>query len=167
MKDLRQPLMDPEDWPSPGGRVLGSINRIGTDLILGACASLLWSTGCVHRLGIVSLIWAVDILVEAWEMGPGKYTLQSRFAWSLDVVHSLRYLYMGWMVVVLAWPSVVSKSSAWAQIVLLVGGICYTLGVPFLLCTRPVFHQAISQCLFMLGTGCVYVVNVHLAVGTQ
>merc|ERR1740122_818962 len=76
-------------------------------MILGACASLLWSTGRVHRLGIVSLIGAVGILVEAWEMGPGKYTLQSRFAWSLDVVHSLRYLYMGWMV---SWAFTLARS---------------------------------------------------------
>jgi len=155
-------------WDWRRERLLGSIDRIGIDMmILGACASLLLSTGCVRVLTFIALLGAAGLLVEAWEIGPGKHALQSRFAWSLDVAHTLRYLYMGWMVFVLAWPSVVQNSAAWAPRVLLVGGFFYTVGVPFVLCTWLEFHQAIWHCLVMLGTGCVYVVNVHLAVNAH
>lgn len=96
------------------------------------------------------------MLAAVWMVAAAGITIKLRFPRRYDKLLILLYLAQGWMAVFALGP-IVSSLPAHALIMLLAGGVLYTLGVPFHLMEWLRFHNVIWHLFVLAGAACQFV----------
>jgi hemolysin III len=91
--------------------------------------------------GVIRGLAAAGIALKFW------------FAGRFRVTSTVIYLAMGWMVVLAVKPMLAAVGVGGLGL-LLVGGLCYTLGAGFYLWKRLPYHHAIWHLFVLGGSGC-------------
>jgi len=97
-----------------------------------------------------------SLLAAVWAIAFVGVAIKLRFPRRLDKLSILLYLAQGW-IESLALEPVTASLSSQALWLLLVGGIVYTLGVPFHLMEWMRFHNAIWHLFVLGGAACQFV----------
>ncbi len=94
--------------------------------------------------GLFSAIWTLAILGSVLELG-----LLQRIAGRKLAV--LLYVSMGWVAMV-AFKPLSAHLETGGMVLLIAGGLTYTLGVPFYLCRRMPFHHSVWHGFVLAGS---------------
>jgi hemolysin III len=95
------------------------------------------------------------MLAAVWVIAAVGVALKLRFPRRFDKLSVLLYLSQGW-IVLLALDSIVASLPERAFVMLLAGGVVYTLGVVFHLLERLRFHNVIWHIFVLGGAACQY-----------
>jgi hemolysin III len=87
-------------------------------------------------------VWSMAVLGSAFELGPLR-----RYR-KLSV---LLYIGMGWVGMV-AFKPLMAHLQAGGMVLLLAGGLAYTLGVPFYLWRKLPYHHSVWHCFVLAGS---------------
>ncbi len=98
---------------------------------------------------ILSGFWSSFLLIAIWSMAGLGIIFKIFFKHRWNVLSTIFYLLMGWLVVFAMGPLTEALSTNGIYL-LIAGGLSYTLGSFIYLLERPVFHHAIWH-LFVLG----------------
>lgn len=119
--------------------------------LMDHCAIYLLIAGTYTPFLLVNLRgptgWTLFAII--WSLALGGIFLKLRWPARFSALRVTVYLLMGWLIV-FASPLLVEQLSETGLILLVAGGITYTLGVIFFLMTRLRYHHAIWH-LFVLG----------------
>lgn len=88
-----------------------------------------------------------------WGLAVAGIALKFWFAGRFKVISTIIYLAMGWLVVLVFEP-MLAAVGAGGLVLLLGGGLCYTLGAGFYLWKRLPYHHAIWHLCVLGGSGC-------------
>ena len=103
------------------------------------------------------------MLLAVWIIAVAGIVLKLCFPRRFEKFSVLLYLFQGW-IVLLALNSIIASLPGRAFVMLLAGGIIYTLGVGFHLMERLRFHNVIWHIFVLAGAACQYIA-VALIVG--
>ncbi len=95
------------------------------------------------------------LLAAVWIIAAVGIAIKLLYPRRLDKLSVLLYLAQGWLVL-FALDPIVSSLSYRALMLLLAGGVVYTLGVPFHLMEWMRFHNAIWHCFVLGGAACQF-----------
>ena len=96
------------------------------------------------------------LLAAVWAIAIAGVALKLRFPRRFDKFSVLLYLFQGWLVV-LALDSVTAALPDRALVLLVAGGVVYTLGVGFHLLERLRFHNVIWHIFVLGGAACQFI----------
>jgi hemolysin III len=96
------------------------------------------------------------MLAAVWAVAAIGIAIKLRYPRRLEKLSILIYLAQGWLVL-FALDPIASALSHEALVLLLAGGIVYTLGVPFHLMEWMRFHNVIWHCFVLAGAACQFV----------
>jgi hemolysin III len=96
---------------------------------------------------LFSLVWGLSVFGILW-----KLVHVERF----QIVSTLVYLAMGWVVLIAIKP-VMSSVPSWGIVWLVAGGLFYTVGVVFFALNRLRYNHAIWHVFVMAGSICHYI----------
>ncbi|MDI4661396.1 MULTISPECIES: hemolysin III family protein [Cobetia] len=132
--------------------------------LLDHCAIYLLIAGTYTPFLLVNLRgptgWTLFAII--WSLALGGIFLKLRWPERFSALRVSVYLLMGWLIV-FASPMLVEKLSETGLVLLVAGGITYTLGVIFFLMTRLRYHHAIWH-LFVLGGSTCHFFAIYTAV---
>ena len=94
--------------------------------------------------GVIWAIALVGVVVKFWHAG--------RF----DFISTMAYIAMGWLVLIAAKPLVAALPPGGLYL-LIIGGLCYTLGTIFYLWPKLPFHHAVWHLWVLGGSVCHWV----------
>ena len=100
--------------------------------------------------------WSWALFVTIWALAAGGVVFKLFYTGRFNLVSTLLYIAMGWLVVVAAGPmraSLPGSTIAW----LIGGGLAYTAGTVFYLNTRLRFAHAIWHLFVLAGSVCHFV----------
>jgi hemolysin III len=97
--------------------------------------------------------WGWSLFGVIWGLAAAGIALKFWFAGRFRVTSTVIYLAMGWMVVLAVKPMLAAVGVGGLGL-LLVGGLCYTLGAGFYLWKRLPYHHAIWHLFVLGGSGC-------------
>lgn len=95
---------------------------------------------------LLSIIWAIAI---------GGIVFKSIFANRFNVISTIGYLAMGWMIVFAIGP-LLSAMATWGVVLLIGGGVLYSTGTIFYLWEKLPFGHAIWHLFVMAGSACMF-----------
>ena len=98
--------------------------------------------------------WTIFGIV--WGFALAGITLKLFFTGRFDVLSTLMYIFMGWMIIFAAKP-LVEKLSSGGLKWLIAGGIAYTVGAAFYGIGKLKFNHAIFHLFVLLGSICHFV----------
>ena len=96
------------------------------------------------------------LLAAVWAIAAVGIAIKLRYPRRFDKLSLLLYLSQGW-IVLLALDSITAALSNRALTLLVAGGIVYTLGVPFHLMERLLFHNVIWHIFVLGGAACQFI----------
>jgi hemolysin III len=96
--------------------------------------------------------WGWSLFAVIWGLAIGGVVLESVSRGRLRRVQLLLYLVMGWGIVAAARPLAAQLATA-GLVLLIAGGLAYTLGVIFFVWRRP-FHHAVWHVFVLGGSVC-------------
>jgi len=96
------------------------------------------------------------MLLAVWAIAAAGVAMVLRFPRRFGKLSVLLYLFQGW-IVLLALNSIVASLPSQAFVMLLAGGIVYTLGVAFHLMERLRFHNVIWHIFVLGGAACQFI----------
>ncbi len=99
--------------------------------------------------------WGALLLVVVWGVALVGAPLKIFAPEKLEGWAHWLYLAQGWALVIAIWPMLDSLSAP-TLILLLIGGVLYSVGVIFHLAERMPFHNAIWHGLVLTASGCMY-----------
>lgn len=104
-------------------------------------------------LGPLRGTWGWSLFAVVWGLALAGIVLKFRFAGRFDVLSTLVYLVMGWLVLVAIKPlvAVLPAGGLW---LLVAGGLCYTVGTAFYLWQRLPFNHAVWHLWVVAGSVC-------------
>ena len=110
------------------------------------------------RRGLSFTVWGVAwVLGSVWIAALGGAVLRIFWPRGFRRLAVPFYLALGWAGLALFWPGAGEASLGLATVILCaVGGMLYTLGVPFLLAERLRFHNAIWHGFVLVATFVFY-----------
>ena len=95
-------------------------------------------------------------LAAVWAVAAAGVFLKLRFPRRFDKLSVLLYLFQGWMVLLALDPMIASLPNR-SLVLLLAGGIVYTIGVAFHLMERLRFHNVIWHVFVLGGAACQFI----------
>jgi len=97
--------------------------------------------------------WGWRLFGIVWGLAVIGITLKFWFAGRFQLVSTLVYIAMGWLVLLVLRPllAVLPREGFW---LLLAGGLCYTGGAVFYLWKRLPYHHAVWHLWVMAGSAC-------------
>ncbi len=95
--------------------------------------------------------WGWTILAVIWTLAVAGVLMQTHLIRRAKWVNALLYVLMGWLVVVAIKPLVVAVETG-GLVLLVAGGLAYTLGTAFYVWKRLKFHHAIWHGFVLLGS---------------
>lgn len=108
--------------------------------------------------------WGLGLLGVVWTGALGGAALKLWAPARIERVSVLLYLLLGWAGVA-AFDPLMRSLSAWDLLMLLAGGLIYSLGVLFHLAERLPYHYALWHLCVVTAAGCHYLVVLDLARG--
>lgn len=100
--------------------------------------------------------WGWSLLGIVWGLALVGATLKFWFAGRGNVVSTLLYLGMGWLMLV-AWKPLAAALPAGGLAWVIAGGACYSLGTIFYLWERLPYHHAVWHGWVLAGSACHWV----------
>lgn len=97
--------------------------------------------------------WGLGLLAFVWTVALAGVALKLFWPHRLDRLSVAAYLLLGWSIVVAAGPLVAALSPP-GLVLLLVGGLLYSLGVVFHLWSRLPYHNAIWHAFVLAAAAC-------------
>lgn len=97
--------------------------------------------------------WGWSLLGVVWGLALVGVALKFWYAGRFRIVSTLIYLGMGWLVLIALKPLVAALPAGGLRL-LIAGGLCYTLGVPFYLWKRLPYHHAVWHGFVLGGSAC-------------
>ncbi|MEO6873436.1 MAG: hemolysin III family protein [Opitutaceae bacterium] len=97
--------------------------------------------------------WGWSLFAIVWSLAVVGIALKFWFAGRFQIVSTLVYIAMGWLVLTVMRPllAVLPRDGFW---LLLAGGLCYTGGAAFYLWKRLPYHHAVWHLWVMAGSTC-------------
>ena len=101
--------------------------------------------------------WWLVFLGVMWAAALAGFFSKILFSHQVDSVSIRNYVLLGWMPIVAAIP-LIQLVSVDALLLMLIGGLCYTIGTAFLVCDhRAVYFHAIWHLFVIAGSTCHFV----------
>lgn len=97
--------------------------------------------------------WGWSLFGIVWVLAVAGVALKFWFAGRFNVVSTIVYLAMGWLVLVALKP-LIAALPAGGLALLLAGGACYSLGTIFYLWKRLPYHHAVWHLWVLAGSAC-------------
>lgn len=91
--------------------------------------------------------------VTVWFIGVGGVVFKSVLGHKYPKIGVATYAIMGWLAVFLIYP-IYQALSGTGFILLVAGGLCYTLGIPFYMAKRRHYSHALWHVLVFAGAAC-------------
>lgn len=122
--------------------------------ILDHAAIFLLIAGTYTPFALVTLkgAWGWTILAVIWGLAVGGVVLEAVSRGRKRRLQLLIYVVMGWGVVVAARP-LMRELASMGIVLLLLGGLAYTLGIIFFVWRRP-FHHVVWHAFVLVGSLC-------------
>lgn len=117
---------------------------------------LIAGTYTPFTLGPLRGSWGWALFGIVWGFAVVGVVLKLFFAGKADVLSTIAYLVMGWLVVIAIKPLVAALPSG-ALWLLVAGGLCYSLGTIFYLWKRLPFNHAVWHVWVLGGSVCHWV----------
>ncbi len=95
--------------------------------------------------------WGWSLFAVVWALTAAGIVFQVFFAGRFRLLHTLIYLGMGWLVVVAARP-LLGRVPLAGLVLLLCGGLAYSVGVIFYLVRRLPYHHALWHLFVLAGS---------------
>jgi hemolysin III len=114
---------------------------------------LIAGTYTPFTLGPLRGSWGWTLFGIVWGCAVVGVVLKLFFAGKADVLSTVAYLVMGWLVVIALKP-LVAALPAGALWLLVAGGLCYTLGTIFYLWDKLPFNHAVWHVWVLAGSAC-------------
>mgnify|MGYP001023508338 CR=1 FL=1 len=95
--------------------------------------------------------WGWTIFAVIWTLAVGGVLMQTRLIRRAKWVNALLYVLMGWLVIVAIKPLAAAVETG-GLVLLVAGGLAYTLGTAFYVWKRLKFHHAIWHGFVLLGS---------------
>lgn len=142
-------------WHWEAQRKLLALDHVGINAMI-ACsyAPFMLQCGCYRTLSFVWILALLGLIMEAWQLAQGEL-IMSRF---FRMAHVVRYLIMGWTVVVVL-PTALQYIQTVAFMVSLVGGLLYSGGIAVFLQQHMEFHLPLWHIFVFCASSCFYLVN--------
>lgn len=99
--------------------------------------------------------WGTGLLIYVWTVAAAGAVLKLVHPGRLEALSIATYLLLGWTILV-AVDRLTAAVSLPALILLLAGGILYSVGVLFYRWQQLTYHRAIWHAFVLLGAGCQY-----------
>jgi len=97
--------------------------------------------------------WALFGIV--WAIAIGGIVFKSIFADRFNVISTIGYLAMGWIILFIIGP-IFTTLATWGFVLLLTGGVLYSTGTIFYLWEKLPFNHAIWHLFVMAGSACMF-----------
>lgn len=97
--------------------------------------------------------WGWSLLGTVWGLGTVGAAMKIFMAHRLRYIGPLLYIALGWIVVI-AWKPLSAALAASGLLLLVAGGLAYTVGVFFFLCDRLPYNHAIWHLFVLTGSAC-------------
>lgn len=97
--------------------------------------------------------WGWSIFGAQWGLAVAGIVFKLFFVGRFEILSTLAYLGMGWMIVVAAYP-LVQNLPAWGLFWLVAGGLAYSLGTIFYLNEKKGYNHAIWHFFVITGSVC-------------
>lgn len=114
---------------------------------------LIAGTYTPFTLGPLRGSWGWTLFGIVWGCAVVGVVLKLFFAGKFDVVSTLAYLAMGWLVIIALKP-LIAALPAGALWLLVSGGLCYSLGTIFYLWEKLPFNHAVWHVWVLAGSAC-------------
>jgi hemolysin III len=100
--------------------------------------------------------WGWSLFGVVWGLAIAGIVLKFWFTGRYDLVSTLIYIGMGWLVVIAFKPLVAAlpRGGLWC---LIAGGLCYTVGTVFYALKRVPYHHAVWHLFVLAGSACHWV----------
>lgn len=146
------------------GLRIGKAKRVFRVVEHSAIYLLIAGTYTPFTLGVLRGPWGWTLLGAVWTFAAVGVALKACNKASHPVLSTSLYLLMGWLIVVAAEPLMAGLSTT-ALLLLVAGGLSYTIGVIFfVLDSRLLFGHLVWHIFVLAGTVCHYfAVLLHLA----
>ena len=121
--------------------------------VLDHCAIYLLIAGSYTPFTLVSLRgpWGWSLFGVVWGLALIGIVLQATPSWTWEWLRIALYVLMGWLVVVAAGPMIRALPLS-ALLLILFGGIAYTVGIVFYCWRSLPFHHAVWHGFVLLGS---------------
>lgn len=96
-------------------------------------------------------VWGFSLLVLIWTLAVAGSALELGLLRHRRWLAVMLYVMMGWVALVAIVP-LQAHLKVGGMALLLAGGVCYTLGVPFYLCRRMPYHHATWHVFVLAGS---------------
>mmetsp|Transcript_118318 Transcript_118318/g.339536 ORF Transcript_118318/g.339536 Transcript_118318/m.339536 type:complete len:310 (+) Transcript_118318:165-1094(+) len=151
-------------WDWVKAQQLLSLDHIGiSSMIMGSYAPMMFACDCPRTFFLVCSLGVIGWITEA-----ARHRLNcgnGSASWStLDKLHVVRYLVMGWALVPVL-PLVIRMLPTAALWLIAIGGILYTVGVGFFVHGDLEFHLPIWHSKVVLASACFYFANLLVLAG--
>ena len=134
----------------------GKAKRVFRVVEHSAIYLLIAGTYTPFTLGVLRGPWGWTLLGAVWTFAAVGVALKASNKASHPILSTSLYLLMGWLIVVAAEPLIAGLSSP-ALLLLIAGGLSYTVGVIFYaLDSRLPFGHLVWHAFVMIGTACHY-----------
>jgi hemolysin III len=117
---------------------------------------LIAGTYTPFTLGVLHGVWGWTLFGLVWSMAFAGIVLKALGGIRYNMVSTLVYVAMGWLVVIAA-NAVWTLVPKWGIFWLFAGGIAYTLGAVFFLAERIRFFHFVWHLFVIAGTACHFV----------
>jgi hemolysin III len=117
---------------------------------------LIAGTYTPFTLGPLRGNWGWTLFGIVWGCAVVGVVLKLFFAGKADVISTIAYLAMGWLVVIAIKP-LIAALPAGALWFLVAGGVCYSLGTIFYLWKRLPFNHAVWHLWVLAGSACHWI----------
>ncbi len=98
-------------------------------------------------------VWGWSLFGVVWGLAVVGVALKFWFAGRFELVSTLIYVAMGWLVMIAIKPLMAALSADGMKL-LVAGGLCYTGGAGFYLWKRLPYHHAIWHLFVLAGSSC-------------
>jgi len=154
-------------WQWAKSDVLLSLDHVGiSGMIMGCYIPVMLYADCMVVLAFVCILGIGGWLLELGKIVFEKHSLSGGAgAWNtLDILHVIRYLVMGWACAPVL-PRMVHSLPEGALWLSLAGGILYTCGVFVFIQGNLEYHMAIWHFMVLVASMCFYMSNLIFLVG--
>ena len=132
---------------------MGRAKNVFRTLDQGAIFLFVAGSYTPFALGVLRGGWGWSLLVMAWTLAAAGLVLLATGALSRPAVINAVYLAMGWLGLLVLRP-LWDRAPLPAVLLLVTGGICYTVGVGFLTARRLPYRHFIWHLWVIAGTAC-------------
>lgn len=153
-------------WDERNQRFLLMLDHIGINSMIAGCYTpVMIHCRCYRMLAFVWTCAVIGFCGEISLYSIWRQTMQdlediesTLHAGGADLLfHPARYLMMGWSVAVI-WNQIRANFNRRAKMLMVAGGLSFTVGVPFHLCKSIEFHHAMWHLFVFIGSGFMYCV---------